>query len=44
VVDALEQGMALPAGTLEASRRALAKVGNLSSASVITLLADRFAV
>jgi alkylresorcinol/alkylpyrone synthase len=43
VVDALEQGLELPAGTLDASRRALAKVGNLSSASVITLLADRFA-
>lgn len=43
VIDAIEQGLDLPGGTLDLSRRALARAGNLSSASVIALLADRFA-
>ena len=40
VIDAIEQGLCLPPGTLEASRRGLAKLGNLSSASVLVLLSD----
>ena len=40
VIDAIEQGLDLPRGTLDASRHSLATVGNLSSASVLALLAD----
>jgi alkylresorcinol/alkylpyrone synthase len=40
VIDAIEQGLCLPAGTLDASRRGLADLGNLSSASVLVLLRD----
>jgi alkylresorcinol/alkylpyrone synthase len=40
VVDAIEQGLDLPGGTLDASRRCLSRVGNLSSASVLVLLRD----
>lgn len=40
VIDALEQGLCLPCGALDASRRGLAALGNLSSASVLVLLRD----
>ncbi|MEO8483451.1 MAG: type III polyketide synthase [Acidobacteriota bacterium] len=40
VIDAIEQGLCLPRGTLDASRRGLAERGNLSSASVLVLLRD----
>lgn len=40
VIDAIEQGLCLPQGALEASRRGLANLGNLSSASVLVLLRD----
>jgi alkylresorcinol/alkylpyrone synthase len=40
VIDAIEDGLALSRGTLDASRRTLARVGNLSSASVLVLLAE----
>jgi alkylresorcinol/alkylpyrone synthase len=40
VVDAIEQGLDLPSGTLDASRHCLSRVGNLSSASVLVLLRD----
>jgi alkylresorcinol/alkylpyrone synthase len=40
VIDAIEQGLDLGPGTLDASRRCLARVGNLSSASVLVLLRD----
>jgi alkylresorcinol/alkylpyrone synthase len=40
VVDAVEQGLGLEHGTLDASRRSLAAIGNLSSASVLVLLGD----
>ena len=40
VIDAIETGLELPAGTLDASRRTLARVGNLSSASVLTLIEE----
>lgn len=38
VVDALEEGLGLDAGALDASRQSLARVGNLSSASVLAVL------
>lgn len=41
VIDAVERGLELEAGTLEPSRRSLAEVGNLSSASVLFLLGER---
>jgi alkylresorcinol/alkylpyrone synthase len=41
VMDALEDGLALGRGALEASRESLARMGNLSSASVLSLL-DEF--
>jgi alkylresorcinol/alkylpyrone synthase len=41
VMDAMEEGLALPRGTLDASRESLARMGNLSSASVLSLL-DEF--
>jgi len=40
VIDAIEHGLCLPPGTLDASRRGLAELGNLSSASVLVLLRD----
>ena len=40
VIDAIEDGLGLAPGTLDASRRTLARVGNLSSASVLVLLHD----
>ncbi len=40
VIDAIEQGLGLRPGTLDASRRSLAAIGNLSSASVLVLLRD----
>ncbi len=40
VIDAIEEGLSLPRGTLDASRRTLARVGNLSSASVLVLLEE----
>ena len=41
VIDAIEEGLDLTTGTLDASRRTLARLGNLSSASVLTLI-DEF--
>jgi len=38
VIDAMEQGLELQAGTLSASRECLARIGNLSSASVLVIL------
>jgi alkylresorcinol/alkylpyrone synthase len=40
VIDAVEQGLDLSHGALDASRRSLAAIGNLSSASVLVLLRD----
>jgi alkylresorcinol/alkylpyrone synthase len=40
VIEAMERGLDLPAGTLERSRRCLARVGNLSSASVLAMLGE----
>ena len=40
VIDGIEQGLALVPGALDASRRGLATIGNLSSASVLVLLRD----
>jgi alkylresorcinol/alkylpyrone synthase len=40
VIDAIEEGLALSRGTLDASRRTLARVGNLSSASVLVLVEE----
>ncbi|TXK18848.1 type III polyketide synthase [Homoserinibacter sp. GY 40078] len=40
VIDAFAQGLQLPDAVFAASRRSLAEVGNLSSASVLHLLAD----
>lgn len=40
VIDAIEQGLGLDKGTLDASRRGLCDMGNLSSASVLVLLRD----
>ncbi len=38
VIDAVEQGLGLPADALEVTRRSLAEVGNMSSASVLHVL------
>ncbi|GIG40096.1 type III polyketide synthase [Cellulomonas phragmiteti] len=38
ILDAVEESLALPAGSLDASRASLAAVGNLSSASVLDVL------
>jgi alkylresorcinol/alkylpyrone synthase len=43
VIDAVEGGLELPPGTLDASRRCLARVGNLSSGSVLVLLEEALA-
>lgn len=40
VIDALEQALEAPAGALDGTRRSLAAVGNLSSASVLMVLRD----
>ncbi len=40
VIDAVEDGLVIGRGTLDASRHSLARVGNLSSASVLVLLED----
>ncbi|MEJ3658036.1 3-oxoacyl-[acyl-carrier-protein] synthase III C-terminal domain-containing protein [Actinomycetes bacterium KLBMP 9759] len=40
VIEAIENELALPAGALEWTRRSLAEVGNLSSASVLYVLRD----
>jgi alkylresorcinol/alkylpyrone synthase len=40
VIQAFEDALALPAGTLDRTRRSLRAVGNLSSASVLFVLAD----
>lgn len=40
VIDAMERGLELPNGTLDGSRDALARIGNLSSASVLAILQD----
>jgi alkylresorcinol/alkylpyrone synthase len=40
VIDALEQGLELPPGTLDHSRDCLKRMGNLSSVSVLTLLEE----
>jgi alkylresorcinol/alkylpyrone synthase len=38
VIDGMERGLELPAGALAASRESLARIGNLSSASVLIIL------
>ena len=38
VIDAVEQSLGLPDGALEMTRRSLAEVGNMSSASVLHVL------
>ncbi|GAA2435642.1 type III polyketide synthase [Streptomyces macrosporus] len=43
VLDAVEEALGLPDGALEVSRRSLARVGNLSSASVLHILRDTLA-
>ncbi|MYU55494.1 type III polyketide synthase [Streptomyces kasugaensis] len=43
VLDALAESLALPDGALDLSRRSLADVGNLSSASVLHVLRDTLA-
>jgi len=40
VINAIEDGLNLARGTLDASRRTLARVGNLSSASVLVMMED----
>ena len=40
VIDALEDGLALPAGTLNRTRQSLAEIGNLSSTSVLIILEE----
>jgi alkylresorcinol/alkylpyrone synthase len=40
IMDAIEQALSLPKDALELSRNSLARVGNLSSASVIVILQD----
>jgi alkylresorcinol/alkylpyrone synthase len=44
VLDALEESLGLPATALETSRRSLAEVGNMSSASVPHILRDTLAL
>lgn len=43
VLEAFESSLSLPAGSLDASWDSLRRVGNLSSASVLHILADTFA-
>jgi len=40
VIDALEEGLVLPAGTLNRTRQSLAEIGNLSSTSVLIILEE----
>ena len=40
VIDALERGLELEAGTLRASRECLARIGNISSVSVLEMLRE----
>ena len=40
VIDALEEGLALPAGALNRTRQSLAAIGNLSSTSVLIILEE----
>lgn len=40
VIDALEESLALPVGTLAPTREGLARIGNVSSSSVLILLDD----
>lgn len=40
VIDAIEAGLPLAPGTLDATRRCLARIGNLSSVSVLILLSE----
>jgi alkylresorcinol/alkylpyrone synthase len=43
VIDAMERGLELPNGTLDHSRECLARIGNLSSASVLVILQESMA-
>jgi alkylresorcinol/alkylpyrone synthase len=43
VIDAMERGLELPHGTLDHSRGCLARIGNLSSASVLVILRESMA-
>jgi alkylresorcinol/alkylpyrone synthase len=43
VIDAMERGLELPPGTLDRSRECLARIGNLSSASVLVILQESMA-
>ncbi|MDQ2647540.1 MAG: type III polyketide synthase [Myxococcota bacterium] len=43
VIDAMERGLELPEGTLDRSRDCLARIGNLSSASVLVILQESLA-
>jgi alkylresorcinol/alkylpyrone synthase len=43
VIDAMERGLELPSGTLDHSRDCLARIGNLSSASVLVILRESLA-
>ncbi len=43
VIQALEEGLSLPDGAVELTRKSLAEVGNLSSASVLFVLGDTMA-
>jgi alkylresorcinol/alkylpyrone synthase len=40
VIDALEEGLALPVGMLDRTRQSLAEIGNLSSTSVLIILEE----
>jgi len=43
VIDAMERGLELPPGSLDHSRDCLARIGNLSSASVLVILQESMA-
>ncbi|MGA3120718.1 MAG: hypothetical protein ABSF69_08120 [Polyangiaceae bacterium] len=43
VIDAMERGLDLPSGALNRSRDCLARIGNLSSASVLVILRESMA-
>jgi alkylresorcinol/alkylpyrone synthase len=43
VIDAMERGLELPNGALDRSRDCLARIGNLSSASVLVILQESLA-
>ena len=40
MIDALEEGLALPVGTLNRTRQSLTEIGNLSSTSVLIILEE----